>query len=65
MERIKGLIDAPFTPFYENGEVNLEPIEAYAKMLVKNGLQGGFINGSYVDRRRTYAIGRTLGFCCS
>ena len=27
MERIKGLIDAPFTPFYENGEVNLEPIE--------------------------------------
>ena len=24
MERIKGLIDAPFTPFYENGEVNLE-----------------------------------------
>lgn len=43
MERIKGLIDAPFTPFYENGEVNLEPIEAYAKMLVKNGLQGVFI----------------------
>ena len=26
--------------------VNLEPIEAYAKMLVKNGLQGVFINGS-------------------
>ena len=24
MERIKGLIDAPFTPFYENGEVNLD-----------------------------------------
>ena len=46
MERIKGLIDAPFTPFYENGEVNLESIEAYAKMLVKNGLQGVFINGS-------------------
>lgn len=40
MERIIGLIDAPFTPFYENGEVNLEPIERYAKMLVKNGLQG-------------------------
>ena len=28
MEKIKGLIDAPFTPFYENGEVNYEPIEA-------------------------------------
>ena len=22
MEKIIGLIDAPFTPFYENGEVN-------------------------------------------
>ena len=46
MEKIKGLIDAPFTPFYENGDVNLEPIEAYAKMLQKNGLKGVFINGS-------------------
>lgn len=26
MEKIKGLIDAPFTPFYENGEVNYEPM---------------------------------------
>ena len=24
MEKIIGLIDAPFTPFYENGEVNYE-----------------------------------------
>lgn len=24
MDKIKGLIDAPFTPFYENGEVNYE-----------------------------------------
>lgn len=39
MEKIIGLIDAPFTPFYENGEVNYEPIEAYAKMLQKNGLR--------------------------
>ena len=46
MEKIKGLIDAPFTPFYANGEVNLEPIERYANMLKKNGLQGVFINGS-------------------
>lgn len=46
MEKIIGLIDAPFTPFHENGEVNYEPIEAYARMLVKNGLQGVFINGS-------------------
>lgn len=46
MEKIKGLIDAPFTPFYENGEVNYEPIEAYARLLAKNGLKGVFINGS-------------------
>ena len=45
-KRLIGLIDAPFTPFYENGEVNYEPIEAYAKMLAKNGLKGVFINGS-------------------
>ena len=46
MEKIIGLIDAPFTPFYENGEVDLEPIAAYAAMLAKNGLKGVFINGS-------------------
>ena len=45
-EKIKGLIDAPFTPFLENGEVNYEPIPAYAAMLKKNGLKGVFINGS-------------------
>ena len=46
MEKIKGLINAPFTPFDEQGEVNLKPIAAYAAMLQKNGLQGVFINGS-------------------
>ena len=46
MEKIKGLINAPFTPFDSKGEVNLAPIEAYAKMLQKNGLVGVFINGS-------------------
>ncbi|MGM9760673.1 MAG: dihydrodipicolinate synthase family protein [Parabacteroides sp.] len=46
MEKIKGLIDAPFTPFHENGEVNYEPIADYAKLLERNGLKGVFINGS-------------------
>ena len=46
MEKIIGLIDAPFTPFHPNGDINLQPIEAYAAMLVKNGLKGVFINGS-------------------
>ncbi len=46
MEKIYGLIDAPFTPFHSDGEVNLEPIPAYARMLQENGLKGVFINGS-------------------
>ena len=46
MEKIIGLIDAPFTPFKENGEINLAPIAKYADMLYKNGLKGVFINGS-------------------
>lgn len=46
MEKIKGLINAPFTPFYENGEVNYEPIADYARLLIDNGLKGVFINGS-------------------
>lgn len=46
MEKIKGLIDAPFTPFLENGEVNYAIIPEYAAMLKKNGLKGVFINGS-------------------
>ena len=45
-EKIEGLIDAPFTPFLPNGDINLEPIPAYAAMLQKNGLKGVFINGS-------------------
>lgn len=45
-EKIVGLIDAPFTPFDAQGNVNLEPIPAYAAMLQKNGLKGVFINGS-------------------
>ena len=34
MEKIIGLIDAPFTPFYENGEVNYVPIVVYCFLLV-------------------------------
>lgn len=45
-EKIKGLIDAPFTPFHPGGEVNLAPIAEYAAMLKRNGMKGVFINGS-------------------
>jgi len=33
MEKIIGLIDAPFTPFYENGVVNYELFPAFAALL--------------------------------
>lgn len=46
MEKIKGLIDAPFTPMLPNWDINPSVIPAYAAMLVKNGLKGVFINGS-------------------
>ena len=46
MEKIKGLIDAPFTPFHEDGSLNLAPISEYAALLARNGLKGVFINGS-------------------
>ena len=45
-EKINGLIVAPFTPFDKKGEVNLDPIDEYAKLLQRNGLIGVFINGS-------------------
>ncbi|RRD80495.1 N-acetylneuraminate lyase [Alloprevotella sp. OH1205_COT-284] len=46
MEKIKGLINAPFTPFHEDGTLNLAPIPEYAELLRRNGLKGVFINGS-------------------
>ena len=46
MEKIKGLIDAPFTPFHEDGSLNLAPIPEYAALLARNGLKGVFIDGS-------------------
>lgn len=46
MEKLTGLINAPFTPFDTKGEVNYEPIDKYAQLLVNNGIKGIFINGS-------------------
>jgi N-acetylneuraminate lyase len=46
MEKIVGLINAPFTPFDENNEVNLSVIDRYVELLVKNGIKGVFVNGS-------------------
>ncbi len=46
MEKIKGLIDAPFTPMHADGSINLSIIPEYAALLQRNGLKGVFINGS-------------------
>ena len=46
MEKIKGLIDAPFSPMYPDGSINLSVIPEYAALLQRNGLKGVFINGS-------------------
>ena len=45
-EKIKGLIDAPFTPMKADGSINTDIIPEYASLLARNGLQGVFINGS-------------------
>lgn len=46
MEKIKGFIVAPFTPMHQDGSLNLNLIAPYAEMLISNGLNGVFINGS-------------------
>lgn len=46
MEKIEGLIAAPFAPLHSNGEVNLNLIPKYYEVLQKNGVVGAFINGS-------------------
>lgn len=46
MEKIKGFIVAPFTPMNSDGSLNLKMIAPYAEMIIANGMDGVFINGS-------------------
>lgn len=46
MNKINGLICAPFTAFDKNGELNLDVVPRYAQTLANNGIEGVFINGS-------------------
>lgn len=46
INKIKGLIAAPFTPMHGNGDINPELVPAYYSFLEKNGVAGTFINGS-------------------
>jgi N-acetylneuraminate lyase len=46
VEKIKGLIAAPFTPMKENGDINPALIKEYASKLKKDGLSGVFVCGT-------------------
>lgn len=46
MNKIEGLVAAPFTPMKPDGSLNLEIIPAYYEMLEKNRVTGAFICGS-------------------
>lgn len=46
MQKLKGLIAAPFTPFDKKGNLALDQIETLAKLYIKNGVKGAFICGS-------------------
>lgn len=45
-EKLAGLVAAPFTPMFPDGEINSGIIEKYHALLVSNGVAGAFINGS-------------------
>ncbi len=46
MKKLEGLIAAPFTPFGQDGELNLDLIPDYYRSLKGNGVIGAFICGS-------------------
>ncbi len=45
-QHLEGLIAAPFTPMREDGGVNIETIEPYARLLAGNGVRGVFVCGT-------------------
>lgn len=46
MNKITGLVAAPFTPMNSKGEIVYETIPKYSEFLVKNKVSGAFINGT-------------------
>ncbi len=46
MNKINGLIAAPFAPMDKNGKIITDKIPSYFKLLEKNKVVGAFINGS-------------------
>ncbi len=46
MEKITGLVAAPFAPMHKDGSLNIGLIGKYYELLEKNGVVGAFINGT-------------------
>lgn len=46
IQKLQGLIAAPFTAMNENGSLNLSMVKDYYTFLKRNGIRGAFINGS-------------------
>lgn len=46
IQKIEGLVAAPFTPMHADGSLNLAIVPQYAKMLAHNGVKGAFVAGS-------------------
>src|SRR4051794_13854495 len=46
MNKLEGLIAAAFTPFYEDGSLNLDLIPALVDKLYHDGVKGIFVCGS-------------------
>jgi len=46
IEKLKGLIAAPFTPMHKDGSINPDKIKEYYTFLKRNKVIGAFINGS-------------------
>jgi N-acetylneuraminate lyase len=46
MPRLTGLVAASFTAFHADGSLNLDPVERYAALLTRNGVNGVFVNGT-------------------
>lgn len=43
---LEGLVPAVFTPFHEDGELNLSKIDEYCEFLLKNDIRAVFVNGT-------------------
>ena len=46
LQKIVGLVAAPFTPMHTDGSLNLSLVPQYARMLAHNGVKGAFVAGS-------------------